>query len=276
MTTLSQYRKYYNTSDANIVEADLPFDTVAYGANGRIGQRASWNPTVLETLERWYEASTENLFQDSTRTTPVTSDADPVGSWTDLTGNGNHFSQSTEANRGIFKAAVPEVSGDRSGIYGDGSNDHLIAPNYTPDSPYMIGVYFNHAVSEIKGLFSLQNTLSSGSPHMFIRTNSTGAQLYISGAYAISWADTFGQNNSVVVRVTQPSSNWLVDAWLNGVKATQYNAGTVLANQTAQGLYALNSFGGYSTNKLMTVIVATGVFTDEEAMLLHQYMAGEV
>jgi hypothetical protein len=57
------------------------------------------------------------LYQDAARTTPVAALDDPIGGIEDLSGAGNHDSQSDNAKRLIYK---PDFVGDNPAIYGDG------------------------------------------------------------------------------------------------------------------------------------------------------------
>lgn len=54
------------------------------------------------------------LFQDSAGTTPVTADDQPVGRMLDLSGNGNHATQSTAAARPLYRTdgALHRLTGD--------------------------------------------------------------------------------------------------------------------------------------------------------------------
>ena len=64
--------------------------------------------TLFESGEEgaWYDPSDiSTLWQDSARTTPVTSDGDPVGAMDDKSGNGNNALQVTDAKRPTYKTA---------------------------------------------------------------------------------------------------------------------------------------------------------------------------
>lgn len=64
-----------------------------------------FNPTRVAGLTAWLRAG-GTLYQDSARTTLVAADGDPVGSWSDESGNGNHFSQATSTARPLYKTAI--------------------------------------------------------------------------------------------------------------------------------------------------------------------------
>jgi len=65
---------------------------VAYEASSSIAVAASFSPTDIAGLYGWYDASVlSSLYQDSGRTTPVAVDGDPVGAWSDRSGNNRHL-----------------------------------------------------------------------------------------------------------------------------------------------------------------------------------------
>lgn len=78
-------------------------------------------PSLLSVMKLWLKAD-GSLYQDSARTTPVTANDDPVGSWTDESGNGNHVSQATAANKPLFKTGI--VNGKPT-VRFDGTNDFM-------------------------------------------------------------------------------------------------------------------------------------------------------
>lgn len=70
----------------------------------------------------WYDPSDlATLFQDAAGTIPVTSDGDPVGYVRDLSGNGNHATQSVSASRPIYR-----TDGTLHWLEFDGVDDALV------------------------------------------------------------------------------------------------------------------------------------------------------
>lgn len=63
--------------------------------------------TIGSGLKGWWDATVKSsLWQNSTRTTPVTSDADPVGCIDDLSGNGKNMVQATAGARPLYKTGL--------------------------------------------------------------------------------------------------------------------------------------------------------------------------
>lgn len=75
----------------------------------RAGAAAAFDPASLFAASEdgaWFDPSDlSTLWQDSARTTPVTTDGDPVGAMDDKSGNGNHALQATAAKRPVYKTA---------------------------------------------------------------------------------------------------------------------------------------------------------------------------
>ena len=88
-----------------------------------------YEPTAISGLVAWYDARTlSTLFQDSAGTTPVASNNDPVGKWSDKMGNGNHIIQATAGKRPLYKTSQ---FGSFPAVHGDGVNDVLTAATTT-------------------------------------------------------------------------------------------------------------------------------------------------
>lgn len=69
--------------------------------------RASgFDPKSINSLAGWYDASdTASLFQNSNGTTAVSALNDPVGRWSDKSGNARHLTQTTNSQRPSFRPA---------------------------------------------------------------------------------------------------------------------------------------------------------------------------
>lgn len=92
----------------------------------RRGRRSTWTPDALFAQGQqgvWYEPKPQYLFQDAAGTVPVTADGDPVGMMLDLSGNGNHATQSASARRPIYR-----TDGALHWLATDGADDFLTFP----------------------------------------------------------------------------------------------------------------------------------------------------
>ena len=61
----------------------------------------------------FYLPEPENLFQNTTRTSPVTVSGDPMGGITDLSGNGNHGTQTISSRRPIYNSVPDRLTLDK-------------------------------------------------------------------------------------------------------------------------------------------------------------------
>lgn len=71
-----------------------------------------FDPTTITGLKLWAEARLETGFSDS----------DPVATWTDFSGEGNHLTQATEANKPLYRTNI--INGEPAMQF-DGSNDYF-------------------------------------------------------------------------------------------------------------------------------------------------------
>jgi len=79
-------------------------------------RRGGWRPTDLgSSLYAWFDASDlSSLYQDTARTTAVSADNDPVGSWGDKSGNSRHLEQGTSGKRPLYRTTGTRLSFDGS------------------------------------------------------------------------------------------------------------------------------------------------------------------
>lgn len=103
--------------------------------------------TQAPNLAYWYDANDiATLWQDSARTTPVASDADPVGAWDDKSGNGRNVIQATAGLRPLYKT---NILNGKAIVRGDGTDDLLNHAAYENDLPVYVAavVIPRHATS---------------------------------------------------------------------------------------------------------------------------------
>ena len=91
------------------------------GAIQQILAATGFNPASLGTLAAWWDAnSIGTLYTTSALSTNVAADADPVGGWTDKSGNGVTLSQATAGKRPLYKTSIQN---GLPAILFDGTND---------------------------------------------------------------------------------------------------------------------------------------------------------
>lgn len=84
--------------------------------------RNAWTPLSLKPAV-WLDASSASSLAQNSDGTSAAAVADaPVGYWKDLSGNGRHYTQSTNDNRPLLKLASHN---GRNSLYFDGTNDTL-------------------------------------------------------------------------------------------------------------------------------------------------------
>lgn len=126
--------------------ASVVYDDIATGgglvAGTGISSYVPFAPSSLSGLQMWLKADT-GLFQDSGGTTPTTSNNDPVGKWTDQSGNNNHATQGTSGKRPVLKTNEQNGYG---GICFDGVDDLLATP-INASGVWTIAAVFKSATS---------------------------------------------------------------------------------------------------------------------------------
>jgi hypothetical protein len=159
------------------------------------------DPSTIANRELHLDAQDlSTLFQDSGKTIPVTSDADPVGAWADKSGNGKDVTQATAGKRGTYKTGV---IGSQPGIrFVAGSLQLLTGANVlNADTTFTIfivlvpratslGLPFQQGVADVSweknadlaDTFWLGNTDSATGPANVVQNQTAFATLKADGA----------------------------------------------------------------------------------------------
>ena len=169
----------------------------------------------------WYDPSDlSTLWQDSARTTPVTSDGDPVGAIDDKSGNGNHALQAITDARPLYK-----TSGGLHWLLFDGGIDVLVTANlssYIMNGGGMLSAVMRSTLDEsIKGVFEEVEVATSSNRIVLYSDTRTAINRFCD--YAADGTDRY---------IDYPSKQGLTDrvAILNsdGTIATGYSDGVSL------------------------------------------------
>lgn len=134
----------------------------------------------------WFDISDlSTLYQDSSATTPVTTDGDPVGYVADKSGNGHHATQATSGNRPTYR-----TDGTYHWLeFNHSNNQHLTFSQPfagTTDRTYVIGMQQNSSNTGQHSSFSLADNATSGSGGDWTpRLETDAAWLRVSGNW--SW-----------------------------------------------------------------------------------------
>lgn len=124
---------------------------------------AGLDPSTIQNLICWLKADNGQLFQDSARTTPAIANGDPVGSWSDLSGNGKHFSQATSTKRPTLQK---NVLGGYPVLRFDGLDDYLqrtspIIAGTADFTLFVVGRY----TAAVSGTFFAERSTAGGALH---------------------------------------------------------------------------------------------------------------
>lgn len=214
----------------------------------------------------WFDPSDlTTLFQDSAGTTPVTAAGQPVGKVNDKSGNGNHWTQVTAANRPTY-----QVDGaGKAYLSFDGSNDSLSAT-------------FN-MVQPWERISALQQVAWAAGARLFSAATANAGELAQGGPGTPWLALVDGsfdvpQNNGLAV-----GANGVVAEIHNGTSSSlTINAGAAVVGNP--GSAAVNGFrvgnrgasgSNFASMRLYGAVIREGSMTTAERNDLRTYMAAK-
>jgi hypothetical protein len=237
----------------------------AFLRRARTAAGGSWVPSDKTGLLAWYKGD-GTLWQDSARTTGATADTDPVGSWDDESGNAEHLTQGTSANRPTLQTA--ELN-SLAVVRGDGTNDALGLTDLGTLTDATIAVLFKSA--------------TTGRWPMSFQGGAMGIQH--EGATSVrfrGWGvDTTGSNN-VTVTVTS-NWRWVLFKVVSGGTGTCYVDGTSRYTFSPTGTQAFGQFGLFARSDptehmngdIAEALVYDSAISDGDRGNLDSYISGK-
>lgn len=230
----------------------------------RAAAGGGWTPDILFASGEkgvWYDVHPSNMFQDAAGTTPVASAGDPVGLLLDLSGNGNHATQSTSARRPVYQTDglhhwlefngtshclvslyATGFSGDIAAIFAaayatpyTGTDYPGLASQYTGDNgkDFGISVSENRPALDVSGgLYRKDSPSLDANPHSVYIEKTPGqlsvTSLYIDGSLADG--GVFGTN------LTPNVVNTTLQVGRNADQAGRYFDGKIFAIIYSEGV----------------------------------------
>ncbi len=230
----------------------------------RQGGGASTPDTILGAdLHRWFKGD-GTLWQDSGRTTPATSDGDPVGAWDDASGNGGHATQGTAGARPTPQTAELNAL---AVVRGDGTDDFLSGA-ITADASTTVWIVAKHG-----------GTAGNAAPWSREDFNT---QLYTAGSggvwrYFTPDTDMGGASSGWTRLCVRFNSNASADLYRDGTSIGNINPDDASATNTTRELFASgggagNFFGGDIAEVIEASVAASAQqLTDIDAYLVAKY-----
>jgi hypothetical protein len=191
-------------------------------------------PPPRERLE--YEFHTfylETLFQNSTLTTPVVSDGDPVGGWSDRLGNARHLIQATGSARPVYRSSY--ING-RPAVVGDGVGTWLRRTSL-PDLAQPLTIYCVFRWDSVVG--STQTVYDSGhtaSGNQVQVRSSSDTRLIASAGSSVIWPE-LGSPIGIGPHVTGVAYDGAASTFMIGKSVVRDNAS--MGTQRLPGLTLL-------------------------------------
>jgi len=197
------------------------------------GQNAAapaWTPASPTTdggvlPAHWYRS--DDAYQDAGRTTPVASDGDVVGNWTDLAANADHASQATTGKKPTWQNGAGDQLNSHPVIRWDGIDDWLQATfttGGTINQPATILV-----VAKLDAL-----AVNDGAVHRLTSGDDISSRMILSTNTSPN-PDSWAMYAGLFVNGSASDSNWNIwlavfngassQFWHNGISEGSGNAG---------------------------------------------------
>lgn len=232
--------------DARDIIAQLPTDYPALATPG-----TPWTPaaafTALSAGGGWWDASdTSTLWQDTSATTAVSANNDPVARWNSKAGtSGLYWRQATSGARPLWKSATDALNFDGTDDYLDIGGTTIGGTGLFASSTNEWMVYIRMSTTDTLGAILARAVSSSGSRtfYLFIDTGSsqnpgltirgnTSAYLDSLNSGSVRAVGTFRDGTDVAAALQSLGNHWKVQ----GSAAESTNENIYLGARTEAGL----------------------------------------
>lgn len=227
-----------------------------------------WRPSRLSGLRLWLSADRISGLADG----------DPVSTWSDLSGQGNHATQSTTAAKPLYKTGI--VAG-RPAVLFDGVDDWLaltaaVGTILTSDAKTVFAVVKMVATTNNSRIVNVPNAAVS-STRFALNINATPQwqTFYTTGAAAanFTWTSGAAPTTSVAQILEVVQNGTSVIGRLNGTQGNSVNDG---GSEAAGAGAALGSStggsSGFANAYILEVVVYNRALSTTEASAVRRYL----
>ena len=211
----------------------------------------------------WYDPSDlSSMYQDAAMTIPVTANGDPVGAMMDLSGNGNHATQTVSASRPTY-----QTDGILHWLAFDGVDDWLSAEYAAVISqPNTASVSF--VMNNLSGTVSVFGAITSSNSNRQLAYKGIGGERWFAGSTADLFDVTEGVNTLLVGEFSGASS------FVKQNGATKRVGDSGLNGTDGVTLGALYSNGSFPTNiDFYGFLCVSGAKTPQQIKDIESYLA---
>lgn len=235
-------------------------------------------PTTQPSLVLWLDANNPStLFTDSAGTIPATAFGDPIGRWRDLSGNNNHFTQTSGTNK---PSLFCNSQGSRSGLLFSGNqwldlaSSSLIAAGNTDFTMFLCyrtttsagatdygGIFANYPAGNLEIMYGYGSVAYVAPFGVYINGTVAGS----SSPYAATI------NTGYVCGIVRTSGS--VDMYINGVKTNNAVANSQSLGANVTYRVGANTLGMEAAKaKIQEILVYRGALSGTEMVNIQNYL----
>ena len=236
------------------------YSVLGFGAHT---SSSSFAPTDISGLLFWYDAKTpSSLWQDPSRTTQVSAADQKIGAWDDLSGNGHHATQGTEADKPYYRESV--MGSTNPGIE-CGISDYLLIPATASAGDYTVFVVFS--ASDLSSNFYIMDNTTD---RLILGNETTNSFGYYEGA----WQTASGVSTS-----TDYVGTWRLDSTNATSGTVDLNRSEIVAGEYTQRalgtgtFYIANNDASSWRGYISSIIWYEGNLSDSDVASVEDYLA---